>query len=88
MGDTDIEESLQRFNLDNLTQEEAKMAAAEQLKIAHVVNLKEKVQDVDGNEMNLKGVVDRVQAIDDDDEFRARSTVTHSKLDDSDCSTS
>ena len=38
MGNTDIEDSLEK--LDKLTQEEARMASAEQLKIAHGVDSK------------------------------------------------
>jgi hypothetical protein len=56
MGNTDIEDGLRR--LDNLTQEEAKMAAAEHLKIAHTVE--GKVMGVDGE---VKGVRDSVQGI-------------------------
>jgi hypothetical protein len=38
IGNTDIEDSLEK--LDKLTQEEARMASAEQLKIAHGINRK------------------------------------------------
>jgi len=73
MGDGDIEESLRR--LDDLTQEEAKMAAAEQLKIAHtiegiVVGVDERVKEV-GSDVQSVGkkvqIVDnKVQGIDDE----------------------
>jgi hypothetical protein len=72
-GNRDIEDSLDR--LDKLTQEEARMASAELLKMAHIVrgevqdvrsdvqDVRSDVQDV-GN--NVKGVDDRVQAISSD----------------------
>ena len=79
MGNTDIEESLRR--LDNLTQEEVKMASAEQLKIAHIIKggvmgVDERVKEVGGDvrsvgkkvqgiDNEVKGVVDRVQSVDD-----------------------
>ena len=72
MGNTDIEESLRR--LDNLTQEEAKMAAAQQLKIAHTVErrvmgvderIKEVGGDVQGVSKKVQDVDDRVQGVDD-----------------------
>ena len=50
MGNTDIEDSLER--LDKLTQEEARMASAELLKMTHNVNTK------------VTGVDDRVKAVD------------------------
>ena len=43
-GNTDIKDSVQR--LDKLTQEEARMASAELLKVTHGVNCK--VEDVHG----------------------------------------
>jgi hypothetical protein len=51
-GNTDLENSLER--LDKLTQEEARMASAEQLKMSHsidgrVKNVEEKVQDARGD---------------------------------------
>ena len=49
IGNTDIEDSLER--LDKLTQEEARMASAEQLRIAH--NVEERVMGVDDR---VKGV--------------------------------
>ena len=58
-GNTDIEDSLER--LDKLTQEEARMASAELLKMTHIVD--GKVQDV-GNE--VRAVDDRVQGIGND----------------------
>jgi hypothetical protein len=65
MGNTDIEESLRR--LDNLTQEEAKMADAEQLKIVHSVEGKvtcvnERVKDVGGD---IRSVGKKVHDVDD-----------------------
>ena len=66
IGNTDIEDSLDR--LDKLTQEEARMASAELLKMTRIVDGKVvdvggKVQDV-GN--NVKGVDDKVQGISSD----------------------
>jgi hypothetical protein len=79
IGNTDIEDSLRR--LDNLTQEEAKMASAELLKITHsiegrIVGVDEKIQDVgddvrsvgkkvQGVDNRVQGVDDRIQGIDD-----------------------
>ena len=72
MGDSDVEESLRR--LDNLTQEEAKMAAAEQLKIGHTVEgivmgvderVKEVGSDVQSVSKKVQDVDDRVQGVDD-----------------------
>jgi len=72
MGNTDIEESLRR--LDNLTQEEAKMAAAEQLKIVYtvegrVIGVDERVKEVVGDVQSVNKKVqdgdDRVQGVDD-----------------------
>ena len=73
MGNTDIEDSLRR--LDKLTQEEARMAAAEQLKIAHtvegkVISVDERVKEV-GSEVQsvskkVEDVDDKVQGIDDE----------------------
>jgi len=71
VGNTDIEDNLHR--LDRLTQEEARVASAEQLKIVHnvearVVGVDERVQDVGGDMQNVgrkvKDVDDRVQGID------------------------
>ena len=73
MGNADIEDSLRR--LDNLTQEEAKMAAAEQLKIAHsvegkVASVDERVKEVGSDVQSVsKKVQDVGQSI-------------HGKLDD------
>jgi len=69
MGNTDIEESLRR--LDNLTQEEAKMATAEQLKIAYSIEgrVKEVGGDVQSVNKKVQGIDDEVQGI-------------HGKLDD------
>ena len=62
-GNTDIEDSLDK--LDKLTQEEARMASAELLKITHSVDgkvkdVQEDVQDV-GNK--VQGIDDRLQGI-------------------------
>jgi archaellum component FlaC len=71
MGNTDIEDSLRR--LDNLTQEEAKMAPAGHLKIAHTVEGKvmgvdERVKEAGGEVQSVskkvEDVNDRVQGID------------------------
>jgi uncharacterized protein YoxC len=71
-GNTDIEDSLSR--LDKLTQEEARMASAELLKVTHrvdnkvtgiddrVKNVEGKVQDVRGD---VQGVGNKVQDVDD-----------------------
>jgi hypothetical protein len=63
VGNTDIEDSLQR--LDRLTQEEARMASAELLKVTHNVDCK--VDDVHGDVQNVgnkvKDVDNRVQGI-------------------------
>ncbi|KAF8494393.1 hypothetical protein F5888DRAFT_1636100 [Russula emetica] len=70
-GNTDIEDSLER--LDKLTQEEARMASAELLKVTHSVDdrvrgVEGKVEDVRdvhdvGNGNKVQGVDDRVQGI-------------------------
>ena len=77
-GNREIEDSLER--LDKLTQEEARMASAEQLKMTHSVDVKVtgvddrvrgvegQVQDVRGDVQNVgnkvQNVEDRVQGID------------------------
>jgi len=58
VGRTDIEDALGR--LDRLTQEEARMAAAQGLKTAHVVD--NRVQAIDDK---VQGVDDKVQGVDD-----------------------
>ena len=79
IGDTDIEDSLGK--LDNLTQEEARMASAEQLRIAHsvegkVIGVDEKVQGVGDDVQDVgkkvedvnnrvQNVGDKVQGVDD-----------------------
>jgi archaellum component FlaC len=79
IGNTDIEDSLRR--LDKLTQEEAKMASAELLKITHsiegkVVGVDERIQDVgddvrsvgekiQGIDKTVQGADDKVQGVDD-----------------------
>ena len=75
IGNTDIEDSLQK--LDKLTQEEARMASAEQLRIAHsiegrVMGVDERVQGVGDDVQDVgkkvddgvKDVGDKVQAVD------------------------
>jgi len=57
VGNTEIEDSLQR--LDRLTQEEARMASAESLKVTH--NVDAKVLDVDGRVRDVEGKVEDVQ---------------------------
>jgi hypothetical protein len=76
-GNTDIEESLQR--LDKLTQEEARMASAELLKVTHSVE--GKVQDVNNNVQDVgikvQGVDDTVQGVDDKlDHVNSSSSLT------------
>jgi methyl-accepting chemotaxis protein len=66
VGNTDIEDSLQR--LDRLTQEEARMASAELLKVTHTVDgkvddVQDDVHDV-GNK--VQDVENRVQGIGSD----------------------
>jgi hypothetical protein len=56
LGNTDIEDSLQR--LDKLTQEEARMASAESLKVTH--NIDYRVRDVAGK---MEDVQDGVQDV-------------------------
>ncbi len=65
IGRKDIEDALRR--LDKLTQEEARMASVEVLKITHslednVKNVADKVQGVDET---IQGVDDRVKGVDD-----------------------
>ena len=64
VGRTEIEDALKR--LDRLTQEEARMAAAETLKIAHTVDKKvEGVADtVSAIDNRVAGVGDRVVSVD------------------------
>ncbi|KAI0264553.1 hypothetical protein BGY98DRAFT_1192114 [Russula aff. rugulosa BPL654] len=57
VGNTDIEDSLQR--LDRLTQEEARMASAELLKVTHSVD--DKVMGVDDRVRDIEGKVEDVQ---------------------------
>jgi uncharacterized protein YoxC len=64
VGNTDIEDSLQR--LDKLTQEEARMASAESLKVTHDVDdrlrdVQDDVQDVGNKIQNVDGRVQDVQ---------------------------
>ena len=72
MGNTEIEDSLQR--LDKLTHEEAKMASAELLRITHsvegrVIGVEAKVEDIGGDVQNVDKRVhvvdDRVQGVDE-----------------------
>jgi archaellum component FlaC len=65
IGRTEIEDGLKR--LDKLTQEEARMAAAQNLKVTHmvaetVVAIDNRVDDVDGR---VAGVSDQVAGVDD-----------------------
>ena len=65
MGNRDIEDSLER--LDKLTQEEARMASAEQLKMTHGVD--DRVRGVGGQVQDLRDGVqdvgDKVQDVED-----------------------
>ena len=65
-GNTDIEDSLER--LDKLTQEEARMASAELLKMTRIVD--DRVKDVDGKVQDVgnevRAVDDRVQGLGND----------------------
>jgi hypothetical protein len=65
IGRTDIEDALKR--LDRLTQEEARMAAAQVLKVANTVD--DKVQGIADNMVSVDnrvaGVDDRVAGVDD-----------------------
>jgi hypothetical protein len=64
MGNTDIEDSLER--LDKLTKEEAQMAQAESLKMTHCIS--NRVQDVRSDvqhvDNNVQNVDRRVQDVD------------------------
>jgi hypothetical protein len=75
-GNTDIEDSLDK--LDKLTQEEARMASAEMLKMTHSIDnrvmgvddrVKEGIQDVRGDVQHIgnevQGVHDGVRGVDD-----------------------
>ena len=71
-GNADIEDSLQR--LDELTQEEARMASAELLKVTHSVDGKvtvvdDRVKGVEGKvedvHCDVQGVGNKVQGVDD-----------------------
>ena len=64
MGNRDIEDSLER--LDKLTQEEARMASAEQLKMTHnidgkVTNVDDRVRGVEGQVQGVRGDVQDVR---------------------------
>jgi archaellum component FlaC len=64
VGNTDIEDSLSR--LDKLTQEEARMASAELLKVTHGVDSKvmgvdDRVKDVEGKVQDVRGDVQDVR---------------------------
>ena len=72
VGRTDIEDALKR--LDKLTQEEARMATVQALKITHTVDVRvrgvtDQVLDVNnrvaGVDDRVAGVDDRVKAVDD-----------------------
>jgi hypothetical protein len=71
-GNREIEDSLER--LDKLTQEEARMASAEQLKMTHsvdgkVMGVDDRVRGVEGQVQDVRGDVqdvgDKVQGVDD-----------------------
>jgi peptidoglycan hydrolase CwlO-like protein len=71
-GNTEIEDSLAK--LDKLTQEEARMASAELLKVTHsvdgkVTNIDNRVKNVEGNVQDVRGDVqgvgNKVQGVDD-----------------------
>jgi hypothetical protein len=55
-GNTEIEDSMSR--LDKLTQEEARMASAELLKVTHGVD--DRVKDVEGKVQDVRGDVQDV----------------------------
>jgi peptidoglycan hydrolase CwlO-like protein len=64
-GNTEIEDSLSR--LDKLTQEEARMASAELLKVTHgvddkVVGVDDRVKDVQGKVQDVHGDVQDVRS--------------------------
>ncbi len=61
-GNTDVEDSLER--LDKLTQEEARMASAEQLKMTHSIDGK-----VTGVDDRVKSVEGRVQDVHGDVQY-------------------
>ena len=69
MGNKEIEDSLER--LDKLTQEEARMASVEQLKMTHSIDdrvrgVEGQVQDVRGDVQEIgKHISSRVQGVDD-----------------------
>jgi len=73
-GNREIEDSLER--LDKLTQEEARMAAAEQLKMTHSVD--GRVRGVGGQVQDVRGDVqdvgDKVQHVDDKLDQASRSS--------------
>ena len=81
IGNTDVEDALEK--LDRLTQEEARMAAAELLKITH--NVDRKVEEMDNRMKGVDGKVqevgDRVQDLDDKmDQASCSSSPTSSIL--------
>ena len=65
IGRTDIEDGLKR--LDKLTQEESRMAAAENLKVTHAVDdrVKGVADTVAGIDNRVAGVDDRVASVDE-----------------------
>jgi hypothetical protein len=87
MGNTDIEDALQ--TLDRLTQEEARMAAAELMKITYAVDdrmkgIDERIQDVGGN---VEDAYHRVRGIDRNvQDIRGDVQGANRKLDQVDCS--
>ena len=89
-GNTDIEDSLER--LDKLTQEEARMASAELLKMTRIVDddvkdVRDDVQDVRGDVQDVgtkvHGVDERVQDVHDDvQDVRIRVQSVDSRIQD------
>jgi hypothetical protein len=86
IGDTGIEDSLQK--LDKLTQEEAKMASAEQLRIGH--SIKGKVMGVDDRVKHVgddvRDVAKKIEDVGDavdrklDDTNRSSSPISHAPI--------
>jgi uncharacterized protein YoxC len=93
-GNRDIEDSLER--LDKLTQEEARMASAELLKMTHSVDgkvmaVRDDVQGVGNNVQDVRGDVrdvgDKVQDVDDRvQDISIRVQDIDDKLDQANCS--
>ena len=93
MGNRDIEDSLERLN--ELTQEEARMASAELLKMTHSVDWKvkgvdDRVKSVEGKVQDVRGDVQEVGNIvlSDVQDARDKVQVVDDKLDQANCSLS